>query len=87
MMYGQMVTPHHTAYCHTITIDTVHTYGYETNHVSTLISITSSGSILMSCIKKVYPGFAILHGDGCLQLLQIINISGFVEYLQGKTAN
>ena len=44
-------------------------YGYETNHVSALISITSSGSILVSHVKKTYPGFAILRGDEHLQVL------------------
>ena len=68
-------------------IDNIHTYGYETNHVSALISITSSGSILVSCVKRTYPGFAIVRGDECLQLLQIIYISSFVDYLQGETAN
>ena len=63
------------------------TYGYETNHVSTLISITSSGSILVLCVKKTYPGFAILCSDKRLQVSQIIYISGFVDYLQGETAN
>ena len=62
-------------------------YGYETNHVSALISITSSGSILVSHVKKTYPGFAILRGDKRLQVLQIVYLSGFVDYLQGETAN
>ena len=39
------------------TIDNTRTYGYETNHTSALISITSSGSILVSRVKKTYPGF------------------------------
>ena len=71
----------------TTIIDNIRTYGYETNHVSTLISITSSGSILVSHIKKTYPGFVILCGNKCLQVLQIIYLSGFVDYLQGETAN
>ena len=63
------------------------TYGYETNHVSALISITSSGSILVSHVKKTYPGFVILHSDEHLQVLWIIYMSGFVDYLQGETTN
>ena len=50
-------------------IDNIRTYGYETDHVSVLISITSCGSILVSHVKKTYPGFVILHGDKCLQVL------------------
>ena len=37
--------------------------------------------------QKTYPGFAILRGDKHLQVLQMIYMSGFVDYLQGKTAN
>ena len=55
--------------------------------MSALISITSSGSILVSRVKKTYPGFAILRGDKRLQVLQIVYLSGFVDYLQGETAN
>ena len=55
--------------------------------MSALISITSSGSILVSRVKKAYPGFAILRGDKRLQVLQIVYLSGFVDYFQGETAN
>ena len=34
-------------------IDNILPYGYETNHVSALISITSSGSILVSRVKSI----------------------------------
>ena len=68
-------------------IDNILPYGYETNHVSALISITSSGSILVSRVKKTYPGFAILRGEEHQQVLQIIYMSGFVDCLQGETAN
>ena len=59
---------------------------YETNHVSALIPITISGSILVSGVKKTYPGVAILSGDKRLQVLQIVYLSGFGDYLQGETA-
>ena len=70
----------------TVSIDNIHTYGYETNHVSALIS-TRIGPILVSGVKKTYPGFVILRGNKCLQVLQIIYMSGFVDYLLGETAN
>ena len=68
-----------------LSIDYILPYGYETNHVSALIS--SSGSILVTRVKKTYPGFAILRGDEHQQVLQIIYMSGFVDYLQGEAAN
>ena len=37
----------------TVSIDNILPYGYETNHVSALISITSSGSILVSRVKSI----------------------------------
>ena len=36
-----------------VTIDNILPYGYETNHVSALISISSSGSILVSHVKSI----------------------------------
>ena len=70
-----------------LAIDSILHYGYESNHVSALISITSSGSILVSRVTKTYAGFAILHSDEHQQVLQIIYMSDFVDYLQGKAAN
>ena len=51
--------------------------------MSALISITSSGSIIVLHIKKTLTVFVIVCDDERLQVLQIVYVGGFVDYLQG----
>ena len=68
-----------------LAIDNTLPYGYETNHVSALISIKSSSSILVSCAKKTFAaGFMALRNDERLQVLQIVYTC---DYLVGETTN
>ena len=51
-------------------IDNTLPYGYETNHVSALISIMSSNSSFTA--KKDISWFVATSDDACLQVLQIV---------------
>ena len=64
-------------------IDNTLPYGYETNHVSALISITSSSSILVSHANKDISWFVAINDDECLQVLQNVYTGGFMNYLLG----
>ena len=70
-----------------VAIDNTLPYGYETNHVSALISIKSSSSILVLHTKKDLCRFVALRNDERLQVLQVVYTGGFVDYLVGKTTN
>ena len=55
--------------------------------MSTLISITSGSSILVLRTDKDNSWFVAISDDECLQVLQIVYMGGFVDYLVGKTTN
>ena len=62
-------------------IDNIPHYGYETNHVSSYISIRARSSILVSRVKNETFWFLAVRGCEGLLVQQVIYAGGFINYL------
>ena len=64
-----------------VTIDNTHPYGYETNHVSPLISMQSRWFYPSFALQKNISWFVVLRDDERLLVRQIVYTCGFMNYL------
>ena len=72
---------YHNTHVYRYTIDNTHPYGYETNHVSPLISMQSRWFYPSFALQKNISWFVVLRDDERLLVRQIVYTCGFMNYL------